>query len=83
MDQDPDPGGPKTCGSGGSGFGSGSATLLLRAVQLAYNCTEVVSLDGLFLSIVDLEGFILDLDPTFQNSRSFRIRLWIQVLPIN
>jgi hypothetical protein len=27
---DPDPGGPKTCGSGGSGsgFGSGSATLL-------------------------------------------------------
>jgi hypothetical protein len=30
MDQDPDPGGPKTCGSGrsGSGFGSGSATLI-------------------------------------------------------
>ncbi len=29
MDPDPDPGGPKTCGSGGSrsGFGSGSATL--------------------------------------------------------
>ncbi len=28
---DPDPGGPNTCGSGGSGsrFGSGSATLLL------------------------------------------------------
>ncbi len=28
---DPDPGGPKTCGSGrcGSGFGSGSATLVL------------------------------------------------------
>jgi hypothetical protein len=25
---DPDPGGPETCGSGGSGFGSGSATLL-------------------------------------------------------
>ncbi len=24
---DPDPGSPKTCGSGGSGFGSGSATL--------------------------------------------------------
>ncbi len=28
MDPDSDPGGPKTCGSGGSGFGSGSATLL-------------------------------------------------------
>ena len=30
MDPDPDTGGPKTCGSGGSesGFGSGSATLL-------------------------------------------------------
>jgi hypothetical protein len=28
MDPDPDPGGPKTCGSGGSGFGSGSATLI-------------------------------------------------------
>jgi hypothetical protein len=27
MDPDPDPGGPKTCGSGGSGFGSGFATL--------------------------------------------------------
>ncbi len=29
MGSDPDPGGPKTCGSGGSrsGFGSGSATL--------------------------------------------------------
>ncbi len=27
---DPDPGGPKTCGSGGSGFGSG--TLLLRLI---------------------------------------------------
>jgi hypothetical protein len=27
---DPDPGGPKTCESGGSGFGSGSATLLSR-----------------------------------------------------
>ena len=26
---DPDPGGPKTRGSGGSGFGSGSATLLV------------------------------------------------------
>ncbi len=32
---DPDPGSPKTCGSGGSesGFGSGSATLLIR-IQL-------------------------------------------------
>jgi hypothetical protein len=31
MDPDPDPEGPKTCGSSGSGFGSGteSATLLL------------------------------------------------------
>jgi hypothetical protein len=30
MDPDPDPdlGGPKTCGSGGSGFGSVSATLV-------------------------------------------------------
>ncbi len=28
MDPDPDPGGPKTCGSG-SGFRSGSATLLI------------------------------------------------------
>jgi hypothetical protein len=27
MDPDWDPGGPKTCGSGGSVFGSGSATL--------------------------------------------------------
>jgi hypothetical protein len=27
---DPDPGGPKTWGSGGSGFGSGSGTLLQR-----------------------------------------------------
>ncbi len=27
MDPDPDPGGPKTCGSGRSGFGSRSATL--------------------------------------------------------
>jgi hypothetical protein len=27
MDPDPDPGGPKTCGSGGSGFRSGYATL--------------------------------------------------------
>jgi hypothetical protein len=26
---DPDPGGPKTCGSGGSGFGSGSGTARL------------------------------------------------------
>ncbi len=33
MDPDTDPGGPKTCGSGGSGsgFGSGSATLLTGA----------------------------------------------------
>jgi hypothetical protein len=30
VDPDPDPGGPKTCGSGGSGFGSGSATLFNR-----------------------------------------------------
>jgi len=30
VDLDPDPGGPKTCGSGGSvaGLGSGSATLV-------------------------------------------------------
>ncbi len=28
MDPDPDPGGPKTCGSGRSGFESGSATLV-------------------------------------------------------
>ncbi len=28
MDPDTDPGGPKTCGSGGSGFVSGSATLI-------------------------------------------------------
>jgi hypothetical protein len=35
----PDPGGPKTCGSGGSGsgFGSGSATLLLNQCKLAIN----------------------------------------------
>ncbi len=31
MDPDPDPRGPKTCGSGGSGFGSGSATLATQA----------------------------------------------------
>jgi hypothetical protein len=32
MDPDPDPGGPKTCGSvgSGSGFGSGSGTLISR-----------------------------------------------------
>ncbi len=28
MDPNPDPGGPKTCRSGGYGFGSGSATLV-------------------------------------------------------
>jgi hypothetical protein len=31
---DPNPGGPKTCGSGGSGFGSESATLLLKPSAL-------------------------------------------------
>ncbi len=30
MNPDLDPGGPKTCGSGRSGFGSGSATLVMR-----------------------------------------------------
>jgi hypothetical protein len=38
MDPDPDPGGPKTCGSGGSGFGSGSATLapaIIRSTKTA------------------------------------------------
>ncbi len=35
MDPDPDPGGPKTCGSGRSGFGSGSATLLEKVTVLS------------------------------------------------
>jgi hypothetical protein len=30
MDSDPDPGGPKTYGCDGSGFGSGSATLVFK-----------------------------------------------------
>jgi hypothetical protein len=30
MDPDPDPEGPKTCGSGGSGFGTRSTTLVTR-----------------------------------------------------
>jgi hypothetical protein len=36
MDPDLDPGGPKTCGSGGSGsgFGSGSATLMQRELRI-------------------------------------------------
>jgi hypothetical protein len=33
MDPEPDPGGPKTCGSGGSGFGSGFATPLYTLIQ--------------------------------------------------
>ncbi len=41
---DPDPGGPKTYGSHGSGFGSGSATL---DKQLC-----VVAIEGFFLSSV-------------------------------
>jgi hypothetical protein len=42
MDPDPDPGGPKTYGSDGSRFGSGSATLpiykeiQIRAVAMSY-----------------------------------------------
>jgi hypothetical protein len=35
---DPDPGGPKTCGSGGSGFGSGSATLVMRVAVTINSC---------------------------------------------
>jgi hypothetical protein len=31
---DPDPGGPKTCGSIGSGFGSGSTTLLKTQMKI-------------------------------------------------
>jgi hypothetical protein len=42
MDPDPDPGGPKTCGSGGSGFGS--ATLLkFRNFTLAATALVLLS----------------------------------------
>jgi hypothetical protein len=33
MNPEPDPGGPKICGSGGSGFGSGSGTLLFSRID--------------------------------------------------
>ena len=45
MDPDPDPGGPKTCGSG---FGSGSATLLVTGTDLVseiYEAEDVLLLD--------------------------------------
>ncbi len=40
---DPDPGGPKTCGSGGSGsgFGSGTATLPSRLVFSDLNLLDL------------------------------------------
>jgi hypothetical protein len=38
---DSDPGGPKTCGSGGSGFGSGSATLLSTMALTVCNCRKI------------------------------------------
>jgi hypothetical protein len=39
MDPDPNPGGPKTCGSGGSGFGSRSGTLDLPCMMTSILCT--------------------------------------------
>ena len=36
MDLDPDSGGPKTCGSGGSGFGSGSATMVDTKIKVEF-----------------------------------------------
>ncbi len=44
MDQDPDPGGPKTCGSGGSG--SGSATLpCSKNIYVEVNKKHVLLMD--------------------------------------
>jgi hypothetical protein len=45
---DPDPGGPKSCGSGGSGFGSGTGTLLWTICDLSrdgnflHDCLDTV-----------------------------------------
>ncbi len=47
MDPDPDPGGPKTCGYGGSGFGSGSATLFDGNPVLPYGICPLISLTKL------------------------------------
>jgi hypothetical protein len=42
MDPDPDPGVPKTCGSGGSRFGSASATLQKRKEKfLIYSYKDI------------------------------------------
>ncbi len=49
MDQDPDPGGPKTCGSGGSGSGgsgSGSETLLPKLSPLYITVTSFMFLSS-------------------------------------
>jgi hypothetical protein len=41
---DPDPGGPKTCGSGGSGSGFGSGTLLTSLRILSKFKIKIVNL---------------------------------------
>ena len=42
MDSDPDPGGLKTCGSGGSGFGSGTMVKRVKRIQTSCYCSDLV-----------------------------------------
>jgi hypothetical protein len=49
MDPDPDPGGPKTFGCGGSGFGSGSATQ--HKIITRKQSVQNLSFKAAFLSI--------------------------------
>jgi hypothetical protein len=52
MDPDPDPGGPKTCESGGSGSGSGSETLLRQLIYFEQNIIFLFLLYFFYFSTV-------------------------------
>ena len=56
MDPYPDPGGPKTCGSGGSGFGSGSATLKTSLAKSFSELSKAVAEPSRELFNLDLAG---------------------------
>ncbi len=63
---DPNPGGPKTCGSNGSGFRSGSATLQWRTIVSVQYCVQCITTHGHFFPIEQSafsETSVVDPDP--------------------
>jgi hypothetical protein len=52
MDPEPDPGGPKTCGSGRSGFGSGYATLLITKLVENDHVYATLNFDSVLVNFI-------------------------------